>query len=128
VDRAAARRELVGLLSPRTYLPRTDTLPVVDLQASAEDVAQWTPAVLVFDRAWMNRYDARDPTGFQMRTALEDGTLGYGLRTAWQAPVPWWAFQAHPAYLSRYTQLGLTNLDKINPRIEMWERRMPNVE
>ena len=128
MDRAAARRELVGLLSPRTYLPRTDTLPVVDLQASAEDVAQWTPAVLVFDRAWMNRYDARDPTGFQMRTALEDGTLGYGLRTAWQAPVPWWAFQAHPAYLSRYTQLGLTNLDKINPRIEMWERRMPNVE
>ncbi len=123
MDRAAARRELVGLLSPRTYLPRMDILPVVDLQASVEDVTQWTPGVLVFDRAWMNRYDESDPTAFAMRTALEEGTLGYRQRAAWQAPVPWWAFQAHPAYLSRYTRLGLTNLDKINPRIEMWEQQ-----
>jgi hypothetical protein len=31
-ERGAARRELVGLISPRTYLPRVDLLPVVDLR------------------------------------------------------------------------------------------------
>lgn len=121
-ERAAARRELVGQLSPRTYLPRADLLSVVDLEPTVDDVQEWSPEVLLFDRAWMARFRPADTDGFALRTGIETGRLGYRRLATWQSPVPWWAFQARPSYLGRYSRLGLTNLDKVNPRIELWGR------
>jgi hypothetical protein len=121
-QRAAERRELVGLLSPRTYLPRTDLIPVVDLQATVDDIRQWSPDVLVFERGWMNRPNVADRDAQAVRAGIQDGTLGYRRLDRWQSSVPWWAFQARPAYLARYQRLGLTNLDKVNPQIELWGR------
>lgn len=121
-ERAARRRERVGLISPRTYLPRADMTPVLDLPATTGDVREWAPDVLLFDRVWISRSGPADADGMALRAAIDDGSLGYGQVGVWQAPVPWWAFQARPGYLTRYSRLGLTNLDKINPRLELWER------
>jgi hypothetical protein len=86
------------------------------------DAQAWSPDVLVFDRAWMNRFRPADTDGHALRKAIDDGSLGYRRATTWQSPVPWWAFQAHPGYLARYRRFGLTNLDKINPSMELWVR------
>ncbi len=121
-ERAAARRERVGLISPRTYLPRADMTPVLDLPATTADVREWAPEVLLFDRTWIDRFGPADADGLALRQAIDDGSLGYTRVSTWQSPVPWWAFQARPAYLARYSRLGLTNLDKINPSLELWVR------
>jgi len=121
-ERAAQRRELVGLISPRTYLPRVDLVPVVDLEATVADVEEWSPDVLVFNRAWLNRFQPADAEGHALRQAVEDGSLGFRRLATWQSSLPWWAFQARPGHLGRYSRLGLTNLDKANPQLELWVR------
>ncbi len=121
-ERAARRRELVGLLSPRTYLPRADMTPVLDLTPTIADVREWSPDVLLFDRAWLDRFRPMDVEGAALRRAIDDDSLGYRRVGVWQARAPWWAFQARPAYLKRYSRRGLTNLDKINPRLELWAK------
>lgn len=117
-DRMDARHELVGILSPHMYAPRTDLTPTVDLEDTIADVQEWKPDALVFDRSWLERPDDRE--GPALLAALDTGRLGYRRAAVWQTPVPWWAVQMRPAYLVGYR--GLTNLDKINPEIELWVR------
>lgn len=115
--------QVVGLLSAAQYLPRLDEQPAFgfSLTPTLADVQTVNPYLLLVNTSYAQRFTAR-PESAALLQAMRDGSLGYQRVGAYRAPLPWWALAWYWPYFHDRASEGLTNLDKINPEIEVWER------
>jgi hypothetical protein len=113
----------VGLLSAAQYLPRLDEQPAIGfaLAPTLADVQTANPYLLLVNASYAERFASR-PASAALLQALRDGSLGYVRAGTYRSPLPWWALAWHWSYFHDRARGGLTNLDKINPEIEVWRR------
>lgn len=112
---------LVGLLSAAQYLPRLDEQPAFDfgLVPSLEAIRAVDAGLLLVNTSYAERFTAR-PESAAVLQALRDGSLGYERTMAHRSAMPWWGLAWRWPYFHDRASAGLTNLDKINPEIEIW--------
>ncbi|MDE3156063.1 MAG: glycosyltransferase family 39 protein [Acidobacteriota bacterium] len=116
------RQPLIGVLELPQYLPRLEGYPLADVATVAElQVAR--PDYVVVNADYLRDVPADSPPG-QLLAGLARGTLGYRLALHARTPSPWpWLPWPHPDLAAvRRTGRVLSNLDKINPTLDVYER------
>lgn len=112
---------LVARLSPTQYMPRLGEQPAVDLPLTRAALEEWQPSVLLLNANHASRTTMEaDERAFL--EALRSGELGFVRTLSHRASPPVWALAWHWPYFHGRRADGLTNLDKINPEIEIWTR------
>lgn len=116
--------QVVGLLSAAQYLPRLHEQPTFGfgLVPTLGDVRTVDPYLLLVNTAYAERFTSR-PASAAVLQALRDGSLGYQHVMTHRSSLPWWALAWRWSYFHDRSRGGLTNLDKINPEIEVWRRK-----
>jgi hypothetical protein len=111
---------LVGMYGPSLE----QSVRGLPLRATVAEIQQWQPDYIAINARFAGRYAyERRPEGRDLVRALADGSLGYVEVLRSRASVPWWAvLQYDPEYRSP-SESVLTNLDKINPEMVVYERR-----
>lgn len=110
---------LVGRYVPVIPLPlRTSVIDTRD------DLAGAAPDYVIVNARFAARFEqARRPAGRELMRALRDGSAGYDLALTYRAPAPVWAWLKHEPSFSREGEAWWTNLDKVNPEVEVYRRR-----
>ncbi|MBE3072974.1 MAG: glycosyltransferase family 39 protein, partial [Acidobacteria bacterium] len=101
-------------------LPRPEIVGSVLLKARAEDLSRVRPDFLVINREYLCRFDPGKPERALFQ-ALADGRLGYE-RVFQVKTTIWWAVLAYEPAMSGPCEDPFTNLDKINPAMEVYRR------
>ena len=122
VHRHARNGTKVGLLGAGEYMPVIEppALPI-RVYADVEGLARVKPELLVVNARYAKRYEAR-PEGRVLLAGLDDGSLGYREVFRYRAPIPAWALLQYAAPFSGTRESILTNLDKVNPEMVIYQR------
>jgi hypothetical protein len=117
---AHGRAGSIGYAGLPEFLPRRGALPDVDLAQYWAEVRKLQPDLIVINagfsrRAWENRRTVE----FYRR--LRSGEFGYTLAYSYQSP-PGLSLLGHTALFRNPDENAFTNLDKVNPRIEVFRR------
>jgi hypothetical protein len=115
-----ARVALIG-----SYLPALGhPIDAVFLPASIGAVEEARPDLVVLNARFAWRYRAEsNPDGRDLLDALADGSLGYVEAFRYRASLPAWALLQYNPEFQRPEESVLTNLDKINPEMVIYQRR-----
>ena len=129
--RHAARRWVYAHAGPDTtvgrvgdYLPYLDApVRVIGFMGSVDDVRGAKPGLIIVNARFAQRFAAeRLPARRDMTRGLEDGSLGYAEVFRARAPVPAWALLQYETPFRRAGESLLTNLDKVNPEMAIYQR------
>ncbi|HSK11235.1 MAG TPA: glycosyltransferase family 39 protein [Vicinamibacterales bacterium] len=123
VQQRAGSGTTVGLLGGRNYMPAFGaSVRSARVMVEAEDLARVSPDLLVVNARLASRYEVL-PAGRELLRGLEDGSLGYREVFRYRAPMPAWALLQYTAAFAGTRESELTNLDKVNPEVVIYERR-----
>jgi hypothetical protein len=125
VAASTGARSVVGLVG-RSYMPRIEPpAQVITVAATVAAVRQASPDLLVLNARFARRFEqARAPEGRELLKALEDGSLGYEEAFRARSNVPAWALLQYEAPFRGSGESPLTNLDKVNPEMVVYRRRL----
>jgi hypothetical protein len=115
----------VGVVFPRTVLPRLHDVPAVET-GTIEILQTQAPAFFILNADYARAIPANAATA-QLIDELRRGTLGYRMALRYRAPAPWpWLPAAHPDLVGpRLESSVLSVLRNLNPTIEIYERDGP---
>jgi hypothetical protein len=120
--RHAGRDAPVAALGRPEYLPRPRGLHWTFIGPTPDDLERVKPAFVVLNAAYERRYRGNDPRA-RFRAALDSGELGYGRAFEYRA-LPWYALLTYVPRMRDTVEDPLTNLDKVNPEIVIYRRRI----
>jgi hypothetical protein len=115
---------LVGLVGD--YLPYVGvplrSIPIT----TTDDVQNRAPRFIILNARFVQRFASeRQPDGRNLLRGLQDGTLGYTEVFRFRAAAPAWAFLWSEAPITGSAESPLTNLDKVNPEMAIYQRNPP---
>lgn len=102
-------------------LPRPEIVGSVLLKAGTEELQRVRPDYLVINREYLCRFDPGRPERVLFQ-ALADSRLGYERVFRTKTRIPWAVLAFEPA-MSGPCEDPYTNLDKINPMMEVYRRQ-----
>jgi hypothetical protein len=110
----------------RNYMPYLGPPPkVVIVDAAPEDIRRVAPDLVVLNARFAQRFKrASSPEGRELMRALGDGSLGFAEAFRYRTPIPAWALLQYEAPFRGSGESPITNLDKINPEMVIYRRRV----
>jgi len=111
----------------RSYMPYLGPPPkVVIVDAAPEDIRRAAPDLVVLNARFAQRYRlGSSSAGRALLRGLDDGSLGYAEAFRYRAPIPAWALLQYEAPFRGSGESPITNLDKVNPEMVIYQRRDP---
>jgi hypothetical protein len=112
----------VGLVG--NYMPHLGSpVRVVALPTSVAGVRAMEPGLILVNARFAQRFASeRRPDGRDLIRGLEDGSLGYLEVFRARTHIPAWALLQHEAPFRGSGESVLTNLDKVNPEMVIYQR------
>jgi hypothetical protein len=112
----------VGLVG--SYMPHLGPpIRVVALPTSVAGVRATKPRLMMVNARFAQRFAAeRRPDGQELIRGLEDGSLGYTEVFRARTPIPAWAMLQYETPFRGSGESVLTNLDKVNPEMVIYQR------
>lgn len=110
----------------RSYMPYLGLPPnVVIVDAAPEDIRRAAADLVVLNARFAQRYKLQSSSaGRALLRGLDDGSLGYAEAFRYRAPIPVWALLQYEAPFRGSGESPITNLDKINPEMVIYRRRV----